>query len=74
MKTAAVLILLSGYLAGCTAAIDDPVDGTLFAKCYDGVLISFCQVKQPAGTAIVSAGGVIPVTGSLGIATAIIKP
>ena len=61
-------------LSGCTAAIRDPVDHAVLAKCYDGVLISFCQVRQPPGTAVVSAGGVVPVAGSVGIVTAIAKP
>lgn len=70
----AALCAVPLLLGGCTAAIRDPVDGSVLAKCYDGVLVAFCQVAQPKGTAIVSAGGVIPTAGSVGVVTAIAKP
>ena len=61
-------------LSACTAAIHDPVDGSVLAKCYDGVLISFCQVRQPPGTVVTSAGGIVPTAGSVGIVTAVSRP
>lgn len=46
-------------LAGCTAAIADPVDGSVLAKCYFGASISFCDVHKAKDDAVVSNNGIV---------------
>lgn len=58
MLRLAALIAMLG-LAGCTAAIADPVDGSVLAKCYFGASISFCAVHKAKEDAVVSNNGIV---------------
>lgn len=57
MRTFALLALLG--LSGCAAAIADPVDGSVMAKCYFGASISFCDVHKAKDDAVVSNNGIV---------------
>jgi hypothetical protein len=58
VRVAALVILLG--LSGCAGTnlaytVQDPENQSkTFAKCFSNMTASFCQVQQPAGTAIVS--------------------
>ena len=47
-------------LAGCTAVIDDPLNGSVMGKCYAGVFNSFCVVTAPPGTMALSGVPILP--------------
>lgn len=57
MRAFAFLALLG--LAGCSTAIRDPLDGSIFAKCYFGLSINVCKVPKGKDDAVVSNNGIV---------------